>query len=272
MHNLDYTVDGLLYCGKCNTPKQGRYNSPFWPDTHIISIPCKCEQEKADAKRAEREERERRYERERRRRAGFLDRELQKCCFENDDGKNEKVMGIAKNYVRDFEHMKSNSKGLLFYGTVGTGKTFVAACIANALFDLGYRCLVTNFTRLINELSGMFEGKQRYLDSLNAYDLLVIDDLGVERNTEYMSETVTNIIDARYRSGLPLIVTTNLTSEELKTPPDIRKDRIYSRVLEMCIPVEVAGQDRRKLKAIQDYARIKEHLQSDNDEQAAPTC
>ena len=106
----------------------------------------------------------------------------------------------------------------------------------------------------------MYDGKQEYIDGLNQFDLLVIDDLASERDTEYMGEIVQNIIDSRYRSNLPLIITTNLTSDELKHPSTIRKERIYSRLFEMCVPVEVKGSDRRKEKLINNYREFKEML------------
>ena len=106
----------------------------------------------------------------------------------------------------------------------------------------------------------MYEGKQNYIDNLNNFDLLVIDDLASERDTEYMGEIVQNIIDSRYRAGLPLIITTNLTSEELKKPLEIRKKRIYSRLFEMCYPIEVKGKDRRKQKLREEFGEIGEIL------------
>ena len=69
------------------------------------------------------------------------------------------------------------------------------------------------------------------------HSLLVIDDLGSERDTPYASDLVYQIIDARYRSGKPLIVTTNLTLEELENPGSRDRERIYQRVLERCTPV-----------------------------------
>jgi DNA replication protein DnaC len=61
-----------------------------------------------------------------------------------------------------------------------------------------------------------------------------------------MQEIVFNVIDSRYRAGLPLIVTSNLTAEEIKNPADISYQRIFSRLLEMCVPIEVKGEDRRR--------------------------
>jgi DNA replication protein DnaC len=106
----------------------------------------------------------------------------------------------------------------------------------------------------------MWEGKQEYLDSLNNYPLLVLDDLSTERQTEYMLEIVYNVIDARYRAKLPLIITTNLTREELMNPADIRYKRIFSRLFEMCTPIEVEGHDRRHAALKNDIAATKQLL------------
>lgn len=254
----DYVKDGLLYCGKCHTPKQSKIevNGKVWtPFRH-----CKCEAEKLEAEEAEMK-RIQFLERIRTlRRQGFPEPQMLDWTFANDDRANEKISSVAHKYVEHFEEMKAKSKGLLFYGTVGTGKTFISACIANALIDQGHPCLVTNFARLCNTISGMFEGKQEYIDSLSKFELLVIDDLASERDTEYMSEIVHNIIDSRYRSGKPLIVTTNLTADELKNPAEIRKQRIYSRLFEMCLPVEVKGADRRKQKLKDDYKELEDLL------------
>lgn len=254
----DYIVDGLLYCHKCNTPKQtrvtvlGKERKPY--------CLCKCETEKRDAEDEKRKREELMIKIKRMRKMGFPDAEMERWTFERDDQSNEKISLTAHRYVENFEKMREKGKGLLLYGTVGTGKTFISCCIANALIDRGYPCLVTNFARLTNTISGMYDGKQEYIDGLNKFALLVIDDLASERDTEYMNEIVQNIIDARYRAGLPLIITTNLTNEELKHPAEMRKQRIYSRLFEMCIPIEVSGGDRRKAKLIKDYKELEDIL------------
>ncbi len=246
----DYIIDGLLYCGKCNTPKQtrvevfGKVRTPY--------CLCKCEVEK---RQKEDEERERiAFEKriQNMRRVGFPDDEMQNWTFDKDDRANERITGVALKYVENFKIMRESGKGLLLYGTVGTGKTFTAACIANALIDKGYPCLVTNFARLINTISGMYDGKQEYIDGLNRFSLLVIDDLASEADTEYRNEIIFNVIDSRYRAGLPLIITTNLTGEEMKNPADVRKQRIYSRLFETCLPLEVKGNDRRRERLKKD--------------------
>jgi DNA replication protein DnaC len=194
------------------------------------------------------------------RKIGFPESEMANWRFENDDMAKPKISHVMHNYAGNFDKMKERGKGLLLYGNVGTGKSFHAACIVNDLIDKGYPCMMTNFARLVNTIQGMFEGKQDYIDRLNKFDLLVIDDLSAERDTEYMNEIVFNIIDSRYRAGLPLIITTNLTSDEIKHPADVKKQRTYSRLLEMTIPVEVNGADRRRKKLVNDYAEFSDIL------------
>ena len=254
----DYIKDGLLHCGKCNTPKQTRQE--FMGRIIMPRCLCKCGEEKRDREERAFQEEQRRIKIAGLRKMGFPDSEMAGWTFDRDDHANEKISTVARRYVDNFDEMKKRGKGLLLYGSVDTGKTFISACIANALIDQGYACLVTNFARLTNTMQNKFSDRQEYIDDLNRFSLIVIDDLASERDTEYMNEVVTNIIDARYRVGKPLIVTTNLTSEELKNPKDIKKQRIYSRLLEMCFPVEVEGVHRRKEKLKQDFAEMRDML------------
>lgn len=254
----NYIKDGLLYCGECNTPKQCRITLLGTERTQQCL--CDCEREKLEKERIEDQKKERLYKIKVLKKLGFPDAEMMEWTFEKDDCSNEKISKVARNYVSNFQSMLKTGKGLLFYGDVGTGKTYISACIANALIEEGHPCLVTNFPRLINKLSGMFEGKQEFIDSLNQFELIVIDDLASERDSDFVAGFVNEIIDSRYRSGKPIIITTNLTSEELKNPADVRKERIFSRLLEMCIPVEVTGKDRRKEKLKKDYKEMKNLL------------
>lgn len=96
--------------------------------------------------------------------------------------------------------MKKEGTGLLIWGDVGTGKSFFAGCIANALLEQSVPVLMTNFARILNRLTGMYsEDRNQFLASLNQYSLLIIDDLGMERKSEFANEQVFNVIDSRYR-------------------------------------------------------------------------
>nr|DAI70422.1 MAG TPA: Replicative helicase [Caudoviricetes sp.] len=248
--------DGLLMCGKCHTPKQCRFTATWDGKEKNPYTLCDCERERRYAEEQARQTQNLRIEVNRLRKLGFPDSEMADWTFAHDDGTDPKTTSIAHKYVDNFTEMKKRGKGLLLYGPVGTGKTYAAACIANELINQGRPCLVTNFARITNTLQGMFEGKQRYLDDFNRLDLLVIDDLSAERDTSYMNEMIFNIIDSRYRSGKPLIVTSNLTQAELTGPCSVDKQRIYSRLLEMCVPVEVKGTDRRQKKLQDDSAEM----------------
>lgn len=250
----DYIEDGLLHCGKCHTKKQTRVN--IGGEIITPKCLCKCESERFERERAEQKKKQLMEERDRMRSTGFPDSEMRNWIFERDDGANPDASSVCKKYVEHFDEMRKRGKGIIFYGPVGTGKTFLASCIANALIDRNIPCLVTNFSRMTNTLFGLRDGRQDYIDDLNKFQLLVIDDLASERDTEFMGEIIFNIIDSRYRSGLPLIVTTNLTADELKHPAEIRKQRIFSRLFEMCFAVEVKGRDRRKQKMIADYNEL----------------
>lgn len=254
----DYEENGLLHCGKCHTPKQteitlgGTVMKPY--------CMCKCEAEQYKNEEKARKIEMCRQQIARNREVAFAEKDLRRCTFAVDDKSNPKISDIAQRYVANFKRMRSEGKGLLFHGGTGTGKTFIAACITNALLDKGVNCLMTNFPRLINTLSGMYEGKQAYIDDLNRYSLLVIDDLAVERSTEYAAEIVQNIIDSRYRAHKPLIITTNISYNEIMNPPDIRRQRLYSRLKEMCLLIEVKGKDRREQKMAENIAELSELL------------
>ena len=117
-----------------------------------------------------------------------------------------------------------------------------------------------NFATIINDLF-CCEDKNEYIDALVKYDLLIIDDLGAERGTEYAVENVFNVIDRRYRSGKPLIITTNLHISMLTNEQSLDKKRIYDRILELCIPICVNGASKRtatakeKMKEMQEIAK-----------------
>lgn len=254
----DYTgSDGLLYCGNCNTPKQkeitvlGKVRRPY--------CLCKCESEKRDAEEAEQERIKLAKRAEELRRSGFPDREMHEWTFANDDMENEQLTKAMKRYVENFPELKKQGKGLLLYGNVGRGKTYAACEVANALIDKGYSVMVTNFSRILNTLQGTFE-RQDYLDKLNGYSLLVIDDLGIERGTEFSKEQVYNVIDSRYRAGKPMIITTNLSIEQIKNPADIEDRRVYDRILERCFPIEFTGQNKRHKAVRESYGDMKELL------------
>lgn len=240
-------ADGLIYCAKCRTPRQHRIQ--LNDRVLLPTVRCRCQQEEYEKEEAERKQQEFLMQVSRLKTNGLQDKSLRDYTFANDKGYNPEIQK-AHDYVAHWEEMKAKSLGLLLWGDVGTGKSFFAGCIANALLEKGIPVLMTNFSRILNTLTGMYsDDRNQFIDSLNKYSLLIIDDLGIERGTEFSLEQVFNVIDSRYRSKKPMIVTTNLTLDELKHPGDLAHARIYGRILERCVPLKINNQNIRELNA-----------------------
>ena len=251
--------DNLICCSKCHTPRQKQIEVAG----KRMEPRCMCACQTADYEKREQERKHREFLDmvEKNRSVGLPDPELRKHTFENDLGYNPKQIAIAKQYVQHWEEFQASSTGLLLWGNVGTGKSYIAGCIANALLDKGVPVLMTNFARLLNKLTDMYSGNRNaYIDSFKRYPLMIIDDLGVERDSEFAREQVFSVIDSRYRSQLPMIVTTNLSLEELKDTTDLSKARIYDRVMERCLPIKVNEQNIRELNQAAVFARAKQLL------------
>lgn len=240
--------DGLLHCKRCGTPRQ----KIIRPMDRRMTVRCLCQCQSEVAQQAEAARKARELE-EQYRSIGITDPVLRSATFASDTY-NTPEMAFARKYVDQFPAMRAKGMGLLIVGDVGTGKTFLAACIANALLQQGVSVLMTSFGRILGNMPGITSGEQtRYLDSFHRYELLVIDDLGAERETPYVLEQVYNIIDIRYRSRLPLIVTTNLSADELMDPDTLEKERIYDRILERCYPLKVNRHPIRKNLAAENW-------------------
>ena len=253
-----FGADGLLYCGKCNTPKQaffeGHKRVPILGDRHPIE--CQCRRVEREKQEAIINEQKHLGLVHRLKSDGFSDTEMCNWTFANDNGRNPQ-MKHAHRYVDKWAEVRTKNIGLLLWGGVGTGKSFLAGCIANALMEQEVTVRMTNFARILNELNSSFSGRNDIVDRLCRYPLLIIDDFGMERGTEYALEQIYNIVDSRYRSRKPLIVTTNLTLDEIRRPQDTAHARIYDRLLEMCVPISCIGVSLRKENAQEKLERLK---------------
>ena len=252
----DYTGEGgLLYCGKCHTPKQFRMTAPPM-EGRILPCPCQCEKERQEQEAAEQEAQRRRQAVADLKRKGFTDPAMREWTFSNDNGKCPQ-MKHARFYVEHWEQMKMENIGYLLWGGVGTGKSYFAGCIANALMEQEIPVRMTNFALILNDLTASFEGRNEYIVRLCRAPLLILDDFGMERGTEYGLEQVYNVIDSRYHSRKPLIVTTNIPLYDLQHPQDTAHARIYDRLLEMCAPIRFSGENFRRATAQDKLARLK---------------
>lgn len=258
----DYVQDGLRYCGKCHTPKQTRQN--LFGKEITVGCMCACAQQKYDQEEKARKKQEEADRIMRLRSVGISSQTFRDASFSADDGKNPKPMDTLRRYVEKWEDMQRENIGLLLYGNVGTGKSYGAACIANRLIEQSIPACMINLSTVLNSMGGFqSEEKNTYIADLMRYPLLILDDFGMERQTEYALEQVFNVIDARYRAGKPLIITTNLSMAELSNPKSLEHRRIYDRILEMCQPLNFGNNGRRSDRGKEKMRKASELLRAD---------
>lgn len=261
----DYEVDGILHCGKCKEPK--RQYVDVDGEQVFTSRECKCVRDERERERQKEEYEKKLKEINRLKSISLMDAVFYGATFKSFDitESNQKNYKSCVNYVRKFQQMYEEGQGLLFYGPVGTGKSFAAACIANALISGLNTVVMTSLVKLLQQISSFNDkySEEDLIRDLMRPKLLILDDLGAERSTDFALEKVYNIIDSRYRSHKPLILTTNLTLQEMKENTDIRYARIYDRVFEMCYPMKFDGVSRRKIEARERYNKMKSLLEDE---------
>ena len=184
-----------------------------------------------------------------------LGRRFQNRTFETFEinKSNKAIYEKCYNYARDFSQYKEQGAGLFFTGGVGTGKTHLAAAIANYLInDLVIPVKFGNVTSLLSEIRSTYgeyakETEAEVIYTLSNVDLLIIDDLGKENRTEWSNSIIYTIINNRYENYKPIIVTTNLAIKELENRVG---EATVSRLIEMCEGIKMDGLDYRKARLI----------------------
>lgn len=257
----DYYKDGVLVCGKCHTNKEKKIQ--LAGEYVTVRCICKCESEERERIQKQKDYEEEMRRIERLKAASLMDAKLKSATLKTFTQKedNRKLYTIVKNYVDNFETFYKSNRGLLFWGTVGTGKSYAAACIANELLNRKTPVVMTSFVKVLQVIQDNTENETEFVNRLCAARLLIIDDLGTERNTDYALEKVYNVIDSRYRTGKPLILTTNLNLQDMQMTQDIRYQRIYDRIFEMCHPVMVNGTSWRINQAKERFNETKRLLE-----------
>lgn len=230
----------------------------------IVQPVCKCvtERQAAEQKRFENYQREKDVKRlfaisdvgNRYQQATFTN-------FLNRPG-TENALKLAKHYASRFN--KDNPNALLFFGEPGNGKTHLAAAVYNALVTQGHVIVFVSMTDLLNKIKSTFnkaakETQDDILKALAVCDLLIIDDIGAEKISDWVEETVYRILDTRYRCNRPVVATSNLTTDEICIKLG---SRIHDRLLEMCQPVYNSATSYRKELAQQRTKRISELIQN----------
>lgn len=143
------------------------------------------------------------------------------------------------------EHYNDTERNcLLIVGGYGTGKTHLAAAIGNKLMDNGVPVLFDTFSGHLNKLKLEFNGgREVYLEQMKNIDMLILDDIGKEKQTEWSKSIMFDVINYRYEHLLPIVMTTNLNNEALK---EYLGGAVWSRLCEMCSGVKTIGKDYRQ--------------------------
>jgi DNA replication protein DnaC len=190
---------------------------------------------------------------------------LEEFDLEHYAGANESLRRahwMAQNFV---ENYPAESAGLLLIGPCGVGKTHLAVAIIRRLIERGIACRFADHRELLKQIQRSWDpehpsSEADIVDPLLEAEVVVLDDLGVGRATEWSLETLHYILNHRYTHERTTILTTNL--EDAETRPQRLADgsifegekvlarvigeRLRSRLYEMCRPVVISGDDFRK--------------------------
>ena len=162
----------------------------------------------------------------------------------------KKNVTTAKNFIKTFD---SDYHNLFFYGTVGTGKSFLSGCIAKELIEKGFSVIYFSAAGLYETLSrNMFDYKNteelRSLhEDLYGCDLLIIDDLGTECINNATASMFFSLLNERHLNQKATIISTNLFLEDIQNR---YSERIFSRIMNQYISLKFTGPDIRRLKRL----------------------
>lgn len=161
------------------------------------------------------------------------------------------ALNNARNFIRNFN---SDYQNLVFYGNVGTGKTFLSCCIAKELMETGFSVTYKSADRLFKDLVDLRFGDDKneyfsFIEDLDQCDLLIIDDLGTEAITERVKADLFTCLNNRDLLKKATLISTNLTLDELNRR---YSERIFSRISSHFTFCKFEGRDIRMLKKFQE--------------------
>jgi DNA replication protein DnaC len=223
-----------------------------------VSRPCKCQIDQRDQRRLAAAKIPARY--------GECSFEEFDVDFRSADPSLKRAVSNARTYVGEYLSEKGEKKGLLFTGSIGAGKTHLSVAVLRGLIvQYGVRGLFCDYRELLKNIQNSYNPQVNtteleLLKPVFAAEVLVLDDLGAQKPTEWMSDTVSLILNTRYNEKRTTIITTNYPdlpagageksdaerSARTLTLGDRIGDRMRSRLSEMCMKIEMTGVDYRE--------------------------
>lgn len=229
-------ADGFIHCGVCG--KRREFRLPL--NGHLVPVLCDCG--KAERARDELAAKRRMQQAQVSELASYslIDRRFRESTFDAAirTDENAYALDLARRYCDRWPEMLERNVGLIFYGNPGTGKTYLSACIANELMRQMVPVLATSIIKLGSVDA---ETLDETLRRMRSADLVVLDDFGSERDTDFMRERVFSVIDSRYANKKPMIITTNIDLADMRKSTDINTMRVYQRIRAMCKVVKLQG-------------------------------
>ena len=159
-----------------------------------------------------------------------------------------KAYEACRTYARNFLSNRDQGMGLFITGAVGSGKTHLVSAIIDYIARVHKQevddLIFITSVNLLSKIKFSFEDKttEDLITDFEEADLLAIDDLGIEKSSDWTNEIFYKIIDSRYSNLMPTIITSNFTDAELK---EKMSERIVSRIYEMCIGIRLTAKDYR---------------------------
>lgn len=247
--NDDYMKDGLVYCGKCNTPKQ------IYVEALKRNMPkmCKCREEEVEHQEKLFKQNKKQDEIRRLRKACLLGEKYRTATFENTETAHSKEFEViynrCKRYCTVADAVLSNGTGIYLFGTNGTGKSWLTACMGNELMNNFYTVLYTNFAEISKKI---LTSNEDFINRLAKIDFLFVDDFGTEKvvngnEDKWLQEIVFEVINKRYIENKPIIFTSNYSLQELIKDRGMAK-RTVDRIMEMCEVMRLDGESYRVTK------------------------
>jgi DNA replication protein DnaC len=162
----------------------------------------------------------------------------------------------VRRYVRDLDEKLAAGRGLWFMGSVGTGKTTLAMLVSKITLEEGHSVAIYSMPKLLARIRRTYEalpGEDSYLaffERLASVELLHLDDLGAEKQTDWVLEQLYALVNERYEAKRSIMFTTNVESADfegrLKEVESQIGPRTFSRLVEMCgDPIMLFGDDHR---------------------------